>query len=88
MYRTAKPGEFIFKRDSDGNETVECEGFIFATMRGLGRIQYGDGVPDGICASPAIDAAQRAGFWQMGTPARGQSPVTVTVQTCATPSTN
>lgn len=80
MFRIAHPGEFTFKRDSTGRETVEVDGLIFATMHGPGRIHYMDHVRDGISASGAIDAAQRAGFWAMGTPAHTHSPVSVTVQ--------
>ena len=79
MFRIAKPGEFTFKRDCEGRETVEHCGLIFATMNGPGRIHYMDHVQDGISVSGAIDKAQRAGFWTMGTPAHGQSPATCTV---------
>lgn len=35
-YRNAKPNEFILKRDSDGRETFETRGVVFAVGGGCG----------------------------------------------------
>lgn len=83
-YRIAKPGEFTFKRDSAGVETVEHSSLIFATMNGPTRATYLDllrsGHPSMDSVASAISAAKRAGFWTMGTHAAMMSPVSVTVQ--------
>lgn len=68
--RTAKPHEFIFKRDDTGRETVEHQGQIVAVVA-AGDYRL---IPDtGITSArlvPVIKAAQEAGFWKRG---RGQS---------------
>lgn len=83
-YRIANPGEFTFKRDSEGVETVEHGGLIFATMSGPRRMVYVDPLgidaPRNEAVADAILAARKAGFWTMGTPAATMSPVSVTVQ--------
>ncbi len=79
-YRIAKSGEFTFKRDSAGVETVEHNGCIIATLWPKGHITIGTTVATIAAMMKAKDVAQRAGFWTMGTPAATTSPVSVTVQ--------
>lgn len=83
-YRIAHPGEFIFKRDSAGVETVEHGGLVFATMAGPGHIEavdpLSDDRPSDLMVDAAIAKAKTAGFWSNGTPAATMSPVAVTVQ--------
>lgn len=84
MFRIAKPREFIFKRDCDGPETVEQNGHIFATMAGPSQIDLIDPLarsgPLPMLIVDIINKAKSAGFWTLGTPAHGQSPVSCTVQ--------
>lgn len=82
-YRIAKPGEFIFKRDSAGVETVEHGDLIFATMQGPSKIDFVDlslGWHLLTTGHRAMTKAREAGFWSKGTPAATMSPVSVTVQ--------
>ncbi len=82
-YRIARPGEFTFKRDSAGVETVEYGGLIFATMNGPDSIEFismRKGLELIETGHKAIAAAKHAGFWSKGTPAATMSPVAVTVQ--------
>lgn len=78
MFRTAKSGEFTFKRDSAGRETVEHGGLIFATMNGHRWVEYIDPLridhPTSESMAGAVLVAKLDGFWTMGTPAHTQSP--------------
>lgn len=86
IFRVARPGEFTFKRDSAGVETVEHQGLIIGNtaMRPLGPVVFlRGGITQEIVvdqAHEAADLARSAGFWSMGTPAPSMSPVSVTVQ--------
>lgn len=81
IYRIAQAGEFTFKRDSAGVETIECHGTVFATMNGPMTIRFLE-VPgiDTRKVDDAIERARSSGFWSMGKPGPSMSPVFVTVQ--------
>src|SRR5574338_301196 len=94
-FRIAQPGEFTFKRDGDGVETVETQGLIIGTTEpGV----FGPAlflrphatVIDVVEAERAVPMAQAAGFWRLGKPGRDQQgrampPVTVIVHVTADP---
>jgi hypothetical protein len=83
-YRTAKEGEYTFKRDDLGVETVETQGLIIGTteMMRLGPTVFLHGERSDReveLVHEALDRARSAGFWKMGRPAATMSPITVTV---------
>jgi len=83
MFRIAQPGEFTFKRDCDGRETVEHGGLVFATMDGPDHIEFismRKGLELIENGHAAMAKARQRGFWNLGTPTHGQSPVVCTVK--------
>ncbi len=84
IYRNAKPNEFILKRDSDGRETFETRGIVFAVGGGCGTsetrlLPIDVGVDDArLCK--VIEVAESLGFWVPGNrPSHGESPFSMQV---------
>lgn len=79
-FRIAKPDEFTFKRDSDGQETIEHSGIIIGIV-GASDVAFVPGVVvDGERVSRAIDKAESVGFWRMGRPKPSCLTIGVTVE--------
>lgn len=83
IYRNAKPNEFILKRDSDGRETFETRGVVFAV--GGGDTSHPCLLPIDVGVDDArlhkvVEAAGSRGFWGPGNrPKHGESPVSMVV---------